>query len=67
LKIFLGLNNNNNNKKNHYEITTKPLKPRLKKLDVKGNGVIILFNEKQNYYKALRPKIIAIYFLRSIR
>jgi hypothetical protein len=22
-----------------------------------------LFNEKQNYYKALRPKIIAIYFL----
>jgi hypothetical protein len=31
---------NNNNKKNHYEITTKPLKPRLKNLDGKCNGVM---------------------------
>jgi hypothetical protein len=41
LKIPLWLNNNN--KKNIYEITFKPLKPRLKKFEWQGNGVIYLF------------------------
>jgi len=41
----------NSNKKNHYKITTKLLKPRLKKLNVKGNRVIKLFILKCNYYK----------------
>jgi hypothetical protein len=34
---------NNNNKKTPYEIITKPLKPRLKRLNGKGNRVIQLF------------------------
>ena len=33
----------NNNKKKSYEITTKSLKPKLKKLNGKGNGVTQLF------------------------
>jgi len=38
---------NNKNKKNHYEITTKPLKPRLKFLNGKSNEVITLLNSKK--------------------
>jgi hypothetical protein len=34
---------NNNNKKNPCEIITKPLKPRLKRFNGKGNRVIQLF------------------------
>jgi len=26
-------------------------------MDIKGNEVVILFNEKQNYCKAFRPKV----------
>jgi hypothetical protein len=33
-------------------------------MDVKGNEVVILFNEKQNYCHAFRPKVISIYFIK---
>jgi len=56
----MSLEINNNNKKNYYEITTKPLKPRLKRLNVKGNRVIKLFILKCNYYIALLPKVLIL-------
>lgn len=51
---------NNNNKKNHYKITTKLLKPRLKNLNVKGNRVTKLFIVKCNYYN--RPGLKVLIF-----
>lgn len=53
---------NNNQKKNHYKTTTKLLKPRLKNLNVKGNGVTKLFIVKYNYFKTPEPKVLIFNF-----
>jgi len=61
------LTKNDNNKKNHYKITIKPLKSKLKILNGKGNEVIALLickkikillelnnnNNKKNHYEII--------------